>query len=202
MIGSGWGEFGEAYLQELKLLVKSLGLEETVLFTGYHEDVNGVLRELDVAVQASLSENLGGTIEALLMECPLVVTRVGGMPDAVLDGQTGILVNPSDPEDLARGIIQQLRDPERARSQAAAGRKLALERFTLSRTVSDLSELYATLLSREGSAQQKYRLWISSWRLVVLFLVSLLTGLWFLPQLFVLKIWDRIKGWRTQRERN
>jgi glycosyltransferase involved in cell wall biosynthesis len=202
MIGSGWGQFGEAYLQELREWVKASGLEESILFTGYHEDVNGVLRDLDVAVQASLSENLGGTIEALLMECPLVVTRVGGMPDAVRDGETGILVNPADPKDLARGIIQQLRNPERARSLAVAGRKLALERFTLSRTVSDLSKLYATLLNREGTAQQKYRLQVSSCRVLILLLGSLFLGMWFVPQLLVLKIWDRIKGYRAQQERN
>jgi len=131
-----------------------------------------------------------------------VVTRVGGMPDAVRDGETGVLVNPADPEDLARGIIQQLRDPEKARSLATAGRKLALERFTLSRTVSDLSELYATLLNREGTAEQKYRLWVSSYRILILLLGSFFMGLWFLPQLFVLKIWDRIKGYGAKREGN
>lgn len=45
-------------------------LEDTIVFAGYHENVNDFLPELDIAVQASLSENLGGTIEGLLMECP------------------------------------------------------------------------------------------------------------------------------------
>jgi glycosyltransferase involved in cell wall biosynthesis len=185
LVGPGWGQAGEAYLQELKELVHRLGLHESIVFTGYHEEVADVLRDLDVAVQASLSENLGGTIEGLLMARPMVATRVGGMPDAVRDGETGILVNPSDPEDLARGIIQQLRDPEKARAMGAAGRKLMLERFTLRRTVDDLSELYHRLLKREGNAQQKYRPTVSCYRLLMLSLGGSFVALWFLPQVYI-----------------
>jgi glycosyltransferase involved in cell wall biosynthesis len=201
LIGPGWGEVGEAYRQELEAMVIDSGLEESVIFTGYHEDVNGVLRDLDVAVQASLSENLGGTIEALLMACPLVATRVGGMPDAVRDGETGVLVNASDPQDLARGIIEQLRDRERARTLAAAGRKLALERFTLHRTVNDLHELYTRLIKREGDARQKYRLSVSFYRLLILLFAAVLMALWFVPQRLVLKIWIGLRK-LAKRKRN
>ena len=182
LIGSGWGPSGEAYQQELKELVNKIGLDQSILFAGYQEHVGGALRELDVAVQASLNENLGGTIEALLMECPLVATRVGGMPDAVRDGETGVLVNPADPEDLARGIIDLLRDPEKARSLAVAGRKFALQRLTLNRTVNDLSQLYGTLLEREGKAQQKYRLPVSSYRFLILVGGFLLMALGLVPR--------------------
>lgn len=147
LVGSGWGEAGESYLQEIKDLVSRKGLQESVVFSGYRPDANAVLRDSNVTVQASLSENLGGTIEGLLMECPMVVTRVGGMPDAVRDNKTGLLVNPRDPQDLARGILQQLRHPEAARTMAKAGRQWMLERFTLTRTASDLAELYGRLLA-------------------------------------------------------
>ena len=165
LIGSGWGEAGEAYQEELKRLVHDKGLRESVIFAGYYENVTQVLPELDVAVQASLSENLGGTIEGLLMECPMVVTRVGGMPDAVRDEETGLLVNPADPEDLARGIIQQLRSPEKARTMAAAGRKLMLERFTLNRTVADQAQLYDQLLN--AGRRTPYNLIVSLGRLLL-----------------------------------
>jgi hypothetical protein len=165
LLGSGWGEAGEAYEQELKALVRDKQLDDRIVFAGYHENVNDFLPELDVAVQASLSENLGGTIEGLLMECPMVVTRVGGMPDAVRDGETGVLVNPADPEDLARGIIQQLHDPEKARAMAIAGRKLMLARFTLNRTVADLAELYDQLLNTRR--RKPHNLMVSLERLLV-----------------------------------
>ena len=150
LIGSGWTADGDKYQEEMKAMVRKLGLSDHVVFAGFQENVNGILRELNVAVQASLSENLGGTSEALLMECPLVVTRVGGMVDTVKDGETGAVVNPSDPEDLARGITQLLNDPERARALGSAGRRLVLERFTLERTASDLADLYERLLVKEN----------------------------------------------------
>jgi glycosyltransferase involved in cell wall biosynthesis len=148
LIGSGWGPAGEEHMQEVKELVQRLGLQSSVIFPGYRADANRILREANVAVQASLNENLGGIIEALLMGCPTVATRVGGMVDAVMDGETGVLVCPGDPDDLARGIKQMLRDPERARAMGRAGRELMLGRFTLQRTASDLAELYNHLISK------------------------------------------------------
>lgn len=148
LIGSGWGEEGEQYKREIEELARRMGLEESVLFPGYRADANRVLLEADVAIQASLNDNPAGTIESLLMECPTVVTRVGGLVDTVRDGETGLQANPSDPRDLARCIIEMLREPERAREFGRAGRRLMLERFSLSRTVRDLHELYRRLRDR------------------------------------------------------
>src|SRR5215471_8984015 len=152
LVGSGWGPKGEAYLDEIKTMVRDLGLEDTVIFTGYRADANRILRASTVAVQAALNENLGGTIEALLMECPTVATRVGGMIDAVRDGETGVLVNPSNSRDLARGIIALLRDEENAKALGRAGRAWMLSRFTLKHTVDDLANLYERLMAQEAGA--------------------------------------------------
>jgi glycosyltransferase involved in cell wall biosynthesis len=165
LVGSGWGEAGEKYLEGIKKSVQDMGLERSIIFTGYRKESNKILRSVDVAVQASLNENLGGTMEALLMECPMVVTRVGGMVDAVRDGETGVVVEPSNPEDLARGILQLLRDPKKARALGRAGRELMLERFTLSRAVSDLNELYRSQLSRAEKRRTFYRPLVSLLRL-------------------------------------
>lgn len=145
LVGSDWS--ATDYKLWIELLVRELGLQNRVVFTGYRPDVNGILRDVDVAVQASRSENLGGTIEALLMECPVVATRVGGMTDTVRDHETGILVNPSDPADLARGIIEMLRNPGQARAWGRNGRRLMIREFSLDKTVDDLHALYARLLA-------------------------------------------------------
>ena len=162
LVGRGFGTYGEAFRQQIIALVNSLGLEQEIIFTGHRTDVNRVLCDVNVTVQASLIENLGGTIEALLMQRPLVATRVGGIPDSVRDGETGILVAPGDAEDLARGILQMLRDPQEAARLAHNGRQLMLERFTLTRTVGDLNHLYQDLLAKRK--RRGYNLLVSAYR--------------------------------------
>ncbi len=163
LVGNGWEEGGRIHMARLERLVAELGLQRYVVFTGFRTDIPPVLRALDVAVQASISENLGGTIESLLMECPTVATRSGGMVDSVIEGVTGVLVEPCDPQSLADGIIRLLDDREKARSLAAEGRRRMLARFTLRRTVADLAVLYERLSS---PPRRGYRRHVMALRLV------------------------------------
>jgi glycosyltransferase involved in cell wall biosynthesis len=142
LIGNGWGAKGDQLMEEMQDLVAELNLQESVIFTGLRINIPEIYRDLDISVQSSLSENLGGTIEALLMECPTVVTRVGGLVDTVIDGKTGVQVNPADERDLARGILQLLRNPQEARLLGKAGRNYMLEKFTLDTTTHKLHSLY------------------------------------------------------------
>lgn len=155
LVGWVWGPAGAEADAELRSIVTAEGLAEHVIFTGYRGDVASVYMDIDVSVQASLNENLGGTIESLLMARPTVATRVGGMVDSVIDGQTGVLVNASDPLDLARGIIQLLSNREEAWRLGKAGREHMLSRFTLDTTARELKLVY----SRQRSAAS------SPWRL-------------------------------------
>ncbi len=148
LVGSGWRELGQKEIDRVHQQIHDLGLEEQVKLTGYRSDVNSILKALNVSVQASISENLGGTIEALLMESPTVATRTGGMVDSILDHQTGILVEPLDSQSLAEGILTLLRDPAQARAYAHAGRQWMLEKFTLQHTVDDLHNLYSMYLDQ------------------------------------------------------
>ncbi|CEG57211.1 glycosyltransferase family 4 protein [Legionella fallonii] len=182
LVGSGWGEQGVELMHSMQSLVKELGLQESVIFTGHRTDVPRIYRDLDVSVQASLNENLGGTIEALLMECPTVVTRVGGLVDTVLDGKTGIQVNPADSVDLAQGILRLLRDPASAQSLGKAGRARMLEYFTLKSTVKELDKLYQSLYA---SHNKGYRVSLSSIRL----LLGGLFGFFITLRFFFLDIW-------------
>lgn len=192
LIGSAWGESGQEVIKNLQLLITELRLGNSVIFTGFRSDIPQIYRDLDVSVQASLNENLGGSIESLLMECPTVVTRVGGLVDTVLDGKTGVQVNVSDPTDLAQGILRLLRSPEQAKQLGKAGRAWMLERFTLSSTVKELFNIYESYLKDE---RQGYRLLITLSRFIKLSLFSIFVSLrfffldiWFLPR------WDQ--GWR------
>lgn len=142
LVGKGWGPGGDQAEAELRALVRREGLEETVLFIGHRQDVGSVYLDLDVSVQASLNENLGGTVESLLMARPTVATRVGGMPDSVVDGETGRLVEPADAASLARGIVWMLEHREEAERLGRAGRARMLSRFTLETTAAGLAGVY------------------------------------------------------------
>jgi glycosyltransferase involved in cell wall biosynthesis len=154
LVGSGWGPDGEAQLAAMQALADELGLRQAVAFAGYRSDVARTLQAFDVSVQASLSENLGGTIESLLMERPLVATRVGGMVDSVHDETTGLLVPPLDPEALARAICRLLDDPAWAKTLGQAGRRLMLSQFTLEQTVAALDAIYRKQLAGDGVSRR------------------------------------------------
>jgi hypothetical protein len=195
LIGSGWEDGGREYRTRLQELVAELGLERDVIFTGFRTDVPAVLRSIDVAVQCSLSENLGGTIESLLMQCPTVATRVGGMTDSVLDRETGFLVNPADPKSLADGVLQALRDPESARRFAVSGRERMLAGFTLRHTVDDLDALYQRKLAARKTG---YRPRVLVARLVLgSVMCSLIVVRYCLLDAWILPRWDL--GWRPWR---
>jgi glycosyltransferase involved in cell wall biosynthesis len=142
LAGSGWGIAGEQYRQRLIARCREEQLDHAVLFLGRREDIPDILSALDVAVQCSLCENYGGTVEALMMERPTVATRVGGMPETIRHGETGLLVPPRDPEALAAAILELLDDRPRALAMARAGRALMLDRFQISGTAAGIAALY------------------------------------------------------------
>jgi hypothetical protein len=144
LAGNGVVDAGEAYRRRLmEECAKDEVLRDRVIFTGHVEDVPSLLAASDVAVQCSLTENLGGSIESLMMGKPMIVTRVGGLVDSVRHEETGLLVPPADPVALADAIVRLLQDRELAERLGANGRRFMLERFTLARTVDDLDALYA-----------------------------------------------------------
>ncbi|HQQ78868.1 MAG TPA: glycosyltransferase family 4 protein [Thermoanaerobaculia bacterium] len=166
LVGGGWGAAGDELLAETRALAERLGVAHAVRFTGERRDVADVLAALDVSLQCSRSENLGGAIEALLMARPLVVTRVGGLVDAVKDGKTGLVVPPDDAASLAAAIVLLLRDRDLAGRLGDAGRSLMAERFSLARTVDDLERIYHEDAAAAGNGQLRgYRPSVTAARL-------------------------------------
>ncbi len=192
LVGSGWGEAGIEYKTKMEKLVSSLGLDKEILFTGFRTDINNILRAADVSVQPSLNENLGGTIESLLMECPTVATRIGGMTDSIINNKTGILVEPSNPKDLACGIIKILKNPSNAKLYGHNGRQLMLKKFVLSKTVSNLQNIYIRLYAK---AKKQVYLFVLLTRALIFipFSAYFAIRLFFIDILFLSK-WDA--GWR------
>jgi glycosyltransferase involved in cell wall biosynthesis len=133
----------------LRALATELGLAERVCFAGHQPNRPNPHQLFDVSVLASDHEGFPNTlIEAMAAGRPTVASNVGGVPDAVLDGETGLLVPAGDPAALAGALARVLGDPTWAAALGARGRAIARERFTPERVTSRLTELYAELAGR------------------------------------------------------
>lgn len=130
------------FFSELVLRTKELGLKNKVHFLDFHEDIIPVYRAIDILVLASWNETFGRTIvEAMLMEKPVVATRCGGPEEIVLNGETGFLVPMCSPEDLAKSIMRIVSNPSLAEHMGEAGRKRAIEYFSIERYVSEIENV-------------------------------------------------------------
>jgi glycosyltransferase involved in cell wall biosynthesis len=139
--GGARGTPAQRYREQVGRLADALGVAHAVDFLDERDDVPQLLGALDVSVQPSLAENLGGTIESLLMAAPTVASRVGGMPEAVRHEETGLLVAPDRTGELAAAIVRLLGAPDLAARLGRCGRELMLQRFTFERTVADLDRI-------------------------------------------------------------
>ena len=127
--------------------IERLGLRGCVHVTGFvpHGQVPAVLGHADVFVMPSIYEELGSAlVEAQWAGVPTVATRVGGIPDVVEDGVTGVLVAPRDPAALARAIDGLLSDPHRARTLARRG-QAAAARYDWTRLGAQVLGVYETV---------------------------------------------------------
>ena len=135
---------------ELERRVDALGLTQHVLFAGWQVDMPHVYADLDLLTLTSLNEGTPVTvIEALASGTPVVATAVGGVPDVVMDQETGTLVPSGDTNALAQAVLQSLRAPEWAQALALAGQQDVLKRFDLKRLTNDIASLYLALLEEE-----------------------------------------------------
>jgi glycosyltransferase involved in cell wall biosynthesis len=118
----------------LEARAAAAGIADAVSFLGTRSDVRRLLPGLDLFVNSSRTEGVSLTIvEAMAAGLPVVATRVGGTPEVVADGRTGLLVPPADPETMAAAAAALAADPERARRLGVAARALAEERFAFDR---------------------------------------------------------------------
>jgi glycosyltransferase involved in cell wall biosynthesis len=131
--------------------VRRLGLQTAVRLTGERDDVAELLAEADLFVLSTRSEGLPLSIlEAMAAGLPVVASDVGGVPELVVDGETGFLVPPGDPHALAAAIERLLDDPDLRRRLGAAGRLRVSEHFDLASARRAHLDLYRTLLAATG----------------------------------------------------
>jgi glycosyltransferase involved in cell wall biosynthesis len=123
----------QSYADSMRALARDSGLEEVMVFTGWREDIPSLIRAMDVLVHSSiLPEPLATVIiEAMALERPVVAARDGGVPEMVVEGETGMMVPPRDVEAMAAAVVTILRDRGLAQRMGEAGRRRAAELFEL-----------------------------------------------------------------------
>ena len=132
----------------LEAEARRLGIGDRVVFLGLRRDVPMVLAALDLFVQPSIYEGFGlSLLEAMAAGLPVVASRVGGIPELIEDGRTGLLVPPQDPMALAGAVVRLLGDSEGARRLGEAAASRSRERFSLGRVADRVDALYRNILA-------------------------------------------------------
>ncbi len=136
---AGEGELRPA----LEKQIKEHHLEKHVLLAGFRPDVLSLHNAFDIFVMSSVTEGLGTSLlDAMACGKPIVATTAGGIPEVVVDGETGFLVPPRDPEAMARAIVTLLKDAPLRLRMGQAGRLRAQTKFSAERMVQDTLRVY------------------------------------------------------------
>lgn len=124
-----------------------LGIADHIDFLGWRNDVPELMWQFDLFALPSRRESFGLVfLEAMASRCPVVATRVDGIPEVVSDGHTGTLVEPDQPQALADAIVDLLNHPGKADQFAAAGRARVETHFNSERLAREYNTLYGQLL--------------------------------------------------------
>jgi glycosyltransferase involved in cell wall biosynthesis len=130
----------------LNQLARDLGICRQVRFLGEVAEIGELLGRARMFVLPSLTEGISlSLLEAMAQGLPVVTTSVGGTPEVVVDGQSGLLVPPADPERLAAAMLKIWSDPNLSRRMGAAGRQRVEQDFNVAITTAKYESLYQEL---------------------------------------------------------
>jgi glycosyltransferase involved in cell wall biosynthesis len=137
--------------EELEIKAQNLNLLSSIKFLGIRKDIPEILAVIDIFVLPSSSrEGLGiSLLEAMAAEKPVVASDIGGIPEVVIDGETGFLVPPKNSHDLAGAIIELLKNPAKAALMGQQGRQRVKEKFTTQQMLENIDELYTSFLQKK-----------------------------------------------------
>lgn len=140
--------YPSAYQRSLENLVKNLGLQRHVLFTGWRGNVPQVMAVMDVLVHARITPEPAALVllEAMAMGKPVVCTSTGGSPELVLDRVAGLLVPPRNSQAIAEGVVYLLGNPELAHQMGQSGRTRVEETFDLDRQTRKVCDVYTEVM--------------------------------------------------------
>jgi glycosyltransferase involved in cell wall biosynthesis len=148
IIGGAWGN-AAWYENRLRQLGSRL-CDGSLTFLGFRRDVPALYPDLDLAIVASFSENVGGAVEPLLSGVPVIATNVGGLPDLIEENKTGWLIPARNPDALARAMLEVLANKEEARRRTLKGQKMARHLFDVESTGRATAATYNEVLERSA----------------------------------------------------
>lgn len=136
--------------EELRALAADLGLADRVDFLGLRDDVDRLMREADIFVHPAVWEDAfpWTVIEAMASGCPVVASRVGGIPEQIVHEESGLLVPPGDEAELARSLRRLTNDEELRLQLGRAARERVEKEFSLDECISDTLDWCETVLER------------------------------------------------------
>lgn len=144
------GNGNKKYKEELEELCRSLNISQSIIFTGFRDDVPAIMSALDIFVLAtSYPEGLCRTIlEAMACGKPVITTNVGSNPEALINGVTGILLPPpGSPSLLKDAILKLIKDEQKRKEMGEKGRERAVELFNIETHIREIEKLYLDLLT-------------------------------------------------------
>lgn len=148
---------------ELQALANELGISGQVLFLGDRRDIPELLASMDISVVPSTSESLSNAVlESMAAGVAVVATNVGGTPEVVSEGKTGLLVSPDSEDTLANGIERFIAQPALRTSCAQKGKALAIAQFSLRHVADRYEQLYEEILATKGQLKSAARRRLSS----------------------------------------
>ena len=139
------------YMAELEERIKFFGLEDKVYLTGFVSDVEKFMKQCTVFCLTSDSEGVSNSLlEAMAAGCPVISTRVGGIPEIILSGENGLLIEPGNSKELAKSLRMMLNKPTVAKDLGQAGKNTVNKLFRPERIVKKLESFYlADLIEAE-----------------------------------------------------
>lgn len=142
---------------KLERLSEELGIGHALIFAGYREDPSDIIACCDICVHPSRSEGLPTSVlEYMRAGKPVVATAVGGMPEVIMDQQSGFLVRPGDLEALSDRLVRLAMDPTLRARLGERGREIARSRFDILRVVRDYDALYRELIQTIPSGLSRW----------------------------------------------
>lgn len=151
------GNNREDYVNKMRVRAQRLGIAHRISWAGYRGDIDRVMAAFDVYVCPSLRESLPLTVLEAMSACrPVVSTGVGGLPEIIKDGETGLVVPIRDPSAIARSVFRVLQDPQLAHRLSNNAKRLTDREFDPEKQTAKIEQLYLRL-TQAGTQQDPRR---------------------------------------------